>query len=57
MVTFTDCLNRTQRNTHLTLAILSILIVSSVALGQVLYGSIVGTVTDPNGAEIGRAHV
>ena len=57
MVTFTACLNRTKRNTQLTLALLSILIVSSVALGQVLYGSIVGNVTDPNGAAVSGAKV
>ena len=57
MVTFTACLNRTKRNTQLTPALLSILIVSSVALGQVLYGSIVGTVTDPNGAAVSGAKV
>jgi len=42
---------------YLTLALLSILFVSSVALGQVLYGSIVGTVTDPNGAAVPGAAV
>src|ERR1043166_2413098 len=57
MVTFTACLNRTRRNTQLTLALLSILIVSSAAPGQVLYGSIVGTVTDPNGAAVSGAKV
>src|SRR5215470_11318099 len=57
MVTFTACLNRTKRNTQLTLALLSILFVSSVALGQVLYGSIVGTVTDPNSAAVSGARV
>src|SRR5215470_17989357 len=57
MVTFTACLNRTKRNTQLTLALLSILFVSTVALGQVLYGSIVGTVTDPNGAAVSGARV
>ena len=57
MVTFTACLNRTKRNTQLTLALLTILIVSTVALGQVLYGSIVGTVTDPNGAAVSGAKV
>jgi hypothetical protein len=57
MVTFTACLNRTKRNTQLTLALLSILFVSTVALAQVLYGSIVGTVTDPNGAAVSGAKV
>src|ERR1051325_3316222 len=57
MVTFTACLNRTKRNTQLTLTLLSILFVSTVALAQVLYGSIVGTVTDPNGAAVSGAKV
>ncbi|HEY6244498.1 MAG TPA: carboxypeptidase-like regulatory domain-containing protein, partial [Pyrinomonadaceae bacterium] len=57
MVTFTACLNRTKRNTQLTLALLSVLLVSAVALGQVLYGSIVGNVTDPNGAAVSGAKV
>ena len=57
MVTFPACLNRTKRNTQLTLALLSILFVSIVALAQVLYGSIVGTVTDPNGAAVSGAKV
>src|SRR5690242_19291957 len=42
---------------YLMLALLSIMFVSSVALGQVLYGSIVGTVTDPNGAAVPGAAV
>src|SRR5512138_3845508 len=57
MVTFTACPNRTKRNAQLTLVLLSILIMASVALGQVLYGSIVGTVTDPNGAAVPGATV
>src|SRR5215204_6586524 len=39
------------------LMLLMIFTMSLVALGQVLYGSLVGTVTDPNGAAVTNAKV
>ena len=62
MFTFTAVPTRTKRNTHrpvhyLALIALSVLLVPAVAWAQVLYGSLVGNVTDPNGAAVSGAKV
>src|SRR5262245_20121425 len=62
MFTFTAVPTRTLRNTHrpahyMALLVLSILLVPAVAWAQVLYGSLVGNVTDPNGAAVSGAKV
>jgi hypothetical protein len=62
MFTFTAVPTRTKRNTHrplhyLALIALSVLLVPAVARAQVLYGSLVGNVTDPNGAAVSGAKV
>jgi hypothetical protein len=62
MFTFTAVPTRTKRNAHrpahyLALLVLSVLLVPAVAWAQVLYGSLVGNVTDPNGAAVSGAKV
>ena len=61
MLTFTALPARTKRNTHLLeylpLLVFAILLVPAAALAQVLYGSLVGNVTDPNGAAVSGAKV
>src|SRR5215217_7538633 len=70
MFTFTAFPKRTKRNAHLreessaalkarypALLVLSVLLVPAVAWAQVLYGSLVGNVTDPNGAAVAGAKV
>lgn len=66
MFTFTTFPNRTKRNTHLcealkqttrALLVLSVLLLPAAAWAQVLYGSLVGNVTDPNGAAVTGAKV
>ncbi|HEV8169112.1 MAG TPA: carboxypeptidase-like regulatory domain-containing protein, partial [Pyrinomonadaceae bacterium] len=57
MFTFTAFPKRTKRNAHLSLLVLSILLVPAAARAQVLYGSLVGNVTDPNGAAVTGAKV
>ena len=42
---------------YLALLVLSVLLVPAVAWAQVLYGSLVGNVTDPNGAAVSGAKV
>src|SRR6185436_14013177 len=61
MFTFTAFPKRTKRNIHLlhylTGLVLSVLLVPAAAWAQVLYGSLVGNVTDPNGAAVTGAKV
>src|SRR6185295_14589378 len=61
MFTFTAFPKRTKRNTHLLhylpLLVLSVLLVPAAAWAQVLYGSLVGNVTDPNRAAVTGAKV
>ncbi|HYV11031.1 MAG TPA: TonB-dependent receptor [Pyrinomonadaceae bacterium] len=59
MFTFTAFPTRTKHNTHpcLALLFLAVLLVPAVAPAQVLYGSLVGNVTDPNGAAVSGAKV
>src|SRR5688500_15673193 len=42
---------------YLALLVLSVLLVPAATPGQVLYGSLVGNVTDPNGAAVSGAKV
>lgn len=62
MFTFTAFPTRTKHNTHrpapyLLLLVLLVLLVPAVTWAQVLYGSLVGNVTDPNGAAVSGAKV
>ncbi|HEX7295934.1 MAG TPA: carboxypeptidase-like regulatory domain-containing protein, partial [Pyrinomonadaceae bacterium] len=66
MFTFTAFPKRTKRNTqlpekspvrYLAPLVLSLLLVPAAAWAQVLYGSLVGNVTDPNGAAVTGAKV
>src|SRR5690349_11048148 len=61
MFTFTALPTRTKRNTlrpqYLPILVLAILLVPAAARAQVLYGSLVGNVTDPNGAAVSGAKV
>jgi len=70
MFTFTAFTKRTKRNAHvpeqqpltrsaryLALVVLSVVLVPAGAWAQVLYGSLVGNVTDSNGATIPGAKV
>jgi hypothetical protein len=59
MFTFTAFPTRTKHNTHpyLALLFLAVLLVPAVAWAQVLYGSLVGNVTDPNGAAVSGAKI
>ncbi|HET7285902.1 MAG TPA: carboxypeptidase-like regulatory domain-containing protein, partial [Pyrinomonadaceae bacterium] len=72
MFTFTAFPKRTKHNAHLSaessaalkrsarylaLLVLSVLLVPAAAWAQVLYGSLVGNVTDPNGAAVTGAKV
>jgi carboxypeptidase family protein len=64
MFTFTAFPKRTKRNAHespltryLVLLALSVLLVPAATQAQVLYGSLVGNVTDPNGAAVAGAKV
>ena len=58
MFTFTAFPKRTKRNAHdLALLVLLVLAASAAARAQVLYGSLVGNVTDPNGAAVTGAKV
>ena len=56
MFTFTALSTRTKGNTlrprYLPLLVFVVLLVPAVAWAQVLYGSLVGNVTDPNGAAV-----
>src|SRR5262245_34355287 len=59
MFTFTAFPKRTERNASLTrtarclaLMVLAVLLLPAAARAQVLYGSLVGNVTDPNGAAV-----
>ena len=58
MFTFTAFPKQTKRNAHdLALLVLLVLAASAAARAQVLYGSLVGNVTDPNGAAVTGAKV
>src|SRR5690349_24331332 len=61
MFTFTAIPTRTKRNTllpqYLPILVLAILLIPAAALAQVLYGSLIGNVTDPNGAAVSGAKV
>ena len=58
MFTFTAFPKRTKRNAHdLALLVFFVLAASAAARAQVLYGSLVGNVTDPNGAAVTGAKV
>src|SRR5689334_4011774 len=61
MFTFTALPTRTKRNTFRpefpALLVLTLLLVPAAAWAQVLYGSLVGNVTDPNGAAVSGAKV
>src|SRR5689334_11255309 len=61
MFTFTALPTRTKRNTFRpefpALLVLTLLLVPAAAWAQVLYGSLVGNVTDPNGADVSGAKV
>src|ERR1043165_230444 len=58
MFTFTAFPKRTKRNAHdLALLVLLVRAASAAARAQVLYGSLVGNVTDPNGAAVTGAKV
>ena len=70
MLTFTTFPARTKCNAHLparrvlkrsacylALLVFSVLLVPAAAWAQVLYGSLVGNVTDPNGAAVSGAKV
>ena len=72
MFTFTACPERTKRNAHLSsaaqralkrpaqylaLLVLSVLLLPAATRAQVLYGSLVGNVNDPNGAAVAGAKV
>ena len=68
MFTFTAFPKRTKRNAHLPealkptagyllLLVLAVLLAPAAARAQVLYGSLVGNVTDPNGAAVTGAKV
>ena len=57
MFTFTTFPRRNKCNTHLLLLVLTVLLVPAAAWAQVLYGSLVGNVTDPNGAAVSGAKI
>jgi hypothetical protein len=61
MFTFTALPTRTKRNTirpgYPALLVLTLLLLPAAAWAQVLYGSLVGNVTDPNGAAVSGAKV
>ena len=61
MFTFTALSTRTKRNIfrpeYLALLVLTLLLVPAAARAQVLYGSLVGNVTDPKGAAVSGAKV
>src|ERR1051325_10151450 len=59
MLTFTACPEGTKRTStrYLALLVLSLLLVPAVTRAQVVYGSLVGNVTDPNGAAVSGAKV
>ena len=58
MFTFTDFPTRTKRNArYLALLIFAVLLAPATTRAQVLYGSLVGNVTDANGAAVAGAKV